>query len=82
MTELTPRAFAKCPQCGWLHLLMTATDIGSLGCGFEQQTYYKRCGNPTCRGSTAAFVAAGVNDTPVLAQLPTIPGCIADHLLQ
>jgi hypothetical protein len=80
MTEPMARVFAKCPRCGWLHVVMTASDVNPPTPGPEQQAY-KQCGNPACRRSTSAFVLAEDDDTPVLAQLPTIPGCIADHLM-
>ena len=81
MNHPSTRAFAKCPACGWLHVVMTTSDVKLPTPGPEQQAY-KQCGNPACRRSTSTFVLAGDDDTPVLAQLPTIPGCIADHLLQ
>jgi hypothetical protein len=81
MTEQPPLMFAKCPKCDWLHVVIAASEPASSAKEFEQQAPYKRCGNPACRHSTEYFVAASESDTPMLSQLPTIPGCIADHLM-
>ena len=82
MTEQASLLFAKCPRCGWLHVVMTAAELNSLAKRLEQQqASYRRCGNPACRASAEYFVAAHRDDTPMLSQLPTIPGCVADHLM-
>ena len=81
MNKLSSRSFAKCPACGWLHVVMTASDLNLLTHEPEHLAPYKQCGNPACRHSTSTFVLAKDDDTPVLAQLPTISECIANHLL-
>jgi hypothetical protein len=66
----------KCSRCGWMHVALTRTEIARFALTAEQQAVYRRCSGPTCGPEPATFEPAGENDTPSLAQLPTIPSCI------
>jgi hypothetical protein len=78
MTSDTPpgQRLVKCSRCGWMHVALTRSEIAQFALSAEQEAAYRKCSGPMCGADPATFEPAGDDDTPSLARLPTIPGCI------